>query len=66
MEAVTDCQGQWRGIHTIPDDSGGLWGSRCDGCGDLMIVVHGRGFDFPAGTTVEEAVRSAVAQANGF
>lgn len=62
---ATDCQGTYRDIYSIPDETGGLHGVRCDGCGDLLIVVKGQGFDFPAGTTVEEACRSAIAQATG-
>ena len=35
---------------------------KCDGCGDLMVLLRGRAYDFSAGTSVEDAVRGAVAQ----
>lgn len=58
-----DCEGTWQDL-PVPNegDPEDLWGRICDGCGELMIVIKGRGFNFPPGFGTQDAVRSAFAQ----
>jgi hypothetical protein len=57
-----DCDGVWREV-SVPDETGDLSAAKCSGCGDLLVIVRGRGFDYPAGTDLEAAVRESVAGA---
>jgi len=61
---MTDCEGTWRAV-AVPDETGDLHANRCDGCGEIMVVVRGRGSFYPAGTDLETAVRDAVDTAMG-
>lgn len=60
---TTECEGAWRERWDVPQDGSGLHVLQCTGCSEFMVLVHGRAYTPPEGTTtVEEAVRSALAQ----
>lgn len=39
-EPAQECQGTWR-------DTSELAVTRCDGCGEYMVIINGRAFNFP-------------------
>lgn len=62
---AADCQGSWASAYLrgpLAEILDHVHGDIlvCTGCRDIMVIIGGKGFDYPAGWGVEDAARSAL------
>jgi len=66
---MTDCTGEWRYAGRVEDGPFIVWGNRCTGCGEFMVIIdcddrslgwHQKAVDDITADTFQDAVRAAM------
>lgn len=57
LQSDPPCQGTWREVYGTDQ-----YVVKCDGCGELMVVIGGKAYTYPMGTNVNEAIAQAYSE----